>query len=59
MSCEDRDRLQTAYRDAISLWTSVGGTDSERVHIPAVVAAKKDLDHVSKQLIDHRLHHGC
>jgi hypothetical protein len=51
--------LQTAYREAISLWMKVGGTGPERVHIPAVIAAKKDLDQVWNQLIHHRQHHGC
>jgi len=58
-NCEDRDRLQVAYRSAISLWMNLGGADPERLHLPAVLAAKKDLDHVAKELIDHRQHHGC
>ena len=57
--CEERDRLQAAYSGAVSLWMNVGGTDPERMSLPVVIAAKKDLDDVAKQLIDHRADHGC
>jgi hypothetical protein len=57
--CEERDRLQDEYRAAISLWTKAGGTDPQLMDRPAALAAKKDLDHIAKLLINHRQHHGC
>lgn len=37
----------------------MGGTDPLRMHLPVAIAATRDLDHIAKQLIDHRHEHGC
>jgi hypothetical protein len=57
--CEDRDRLQDEYRGAVALWIKTGGSDPHRMSLPSAIAAKKDLDHIAQQLIDHRVNHGC
>jgi hypothetical protein len=58
-NCPERDRLERRYRRAISLWIELGGTDSSRKHSPKVVAAKQELDRVTKLLLKHRGSHGC
>jgi hypothetical protein len=57
--CEERDRLQDDYGDAVSLWMQAGGSERRRMSSPAALAAKKDLDHIAELLIDHRDEHGC
>ena len=57
--CKERDALQATYSTAISLWARMGGTDPLRMHLPVAIAATRDLDHIAKQLIDHRHEHGC
>ena len=59
IECDERERLQDQYRGAVSLWTNAGGTDPQLMDRPAALAAKKDLDHIAKLLIDHRQLHGC
>jgi len=57
--CEERDKLRDAYQQAVSIWLQVGGSDPKSMHLPKAVAAKKDLDHIAGQLVEHCNQHGC
>jgi hypothetical protein len=57
--CEERDRLQGDYGDAVALWIQSGGAEPQRISNASAMAAKKDLDQSAKLLIDHRQEHGC
>jgi hypothetical protein len=57
--CDERDRLKSAYREAFDVWMTLGGPDPTRTELPAVIAAKNNLDHVALKLIDHRAEHDC
>jgi hypothetical protein len=57
--CDERDKLQRAYQEAVSLWMKLGGTDPNTMHLPRAAAAKEDVDEIAAKLSWHRWDHNC